>query len=450
MGTMDNLVHATMIHTNGLMRGSWNRVASETSFDHIFQSWTHPNLKLKFTKAYLLEIQNENEEPSYTYFWNPVEGYLTESTPSEENKKLSVELVVTEVQDDESNEILEECRREKNKSQTKIDDLTKQLHSMQLICNVQEKSLKYLLNEPGVKYLKNASVNKCPLLHPVSNRDTYQRPVWAPELRAHYEPSNPDRDLSTPNSFDNTVQLGWDFNRGPSLALGPLQYGMNVVPVREYDPYCQSISLPVFNQPMHYPYSVYDHYGEGHYGTCPYPNFPIVPPPPITEPSGMGLPQRVSEHIPMANHGALVHQLAAVHQSDTGENAKSIAENRSSFRDCLEAHKNGSRAISSSKSSSLEFRMKQEHSIEPKDTSENPNKAVVHRNDQARNANPRNANPGNILQTSDSVGKANSHTPQVQPRAIRSEKNGIGLIMGPHDPSGDKMLREFRRQSRLQ
>jgi len=450
MSTMDNLVHATMIHTNGLMRGSWNRVASEKSFNHIFESWTHPKLKLKFTKAYLLEIENDDDESSYSYFWNPVEGYLTERALSQEDKKLSVELVVTEVDEDESNEILEECRREKNKLQTKIDDLTKQLHTMQIICNTQEKRLENLLNilvsekEPEVNCLKNDLVNKNRFLQPVSNQDKSERLEEASGLRAYRWPSNPDRDMCTVNSFDNTLQLGYDPHHEPSVGLGQLQYGMHVEPLRGYDPYYQNVAFPVFNQPIHYPYSIYDHYCEGHLGTCTYPSFPMAPPPPMTDPSGMGLPWRFNEHMPMANQSALVHQQPPVHESVSGENANSIAENRTSVRDSLQSQKNSCRVINNSKNSSFEFKMNLEPSFEQKLANKKYTKAGVQPDDRAKNE-----NPGNFAQ-SDSVAKSNSPNPQIQSRVIRSEKNGIGLIMGPHDPSGDKMLREFRRQSRLQ
>jgi len=286
MGTMDNLVHATEIHTDGLMQGSWNRIASEESSKQIFQSKTHPDFTLKFTKAWLVEVKNDTEKLSYTYFWDPVQGYLTATDATQEDHKLAVKLVEVELQKNQ-NESLSDTILKNENLQAKIDDLQKQVYSLQYICSGQQQTLTTWtkrLEKEKEKWEKEMwekqDNNAIDLHHSMSNNlgRGRLRPPKPAHLLSPFDPTNSMRHGSPSLPCDPTIQQTVDPNPAfLSGASGSLHVGQPM-PCS-----CQNIPLPTFNQVM-YQYPVHDH----HYGNPllarPHPVFPLAPQAQIPDP----------------------------------------------------------------------------------------------------------------------------------------------------------------------
>jgi len=144
---LDHLERAKTIHTEGMMKGKWNKKIEKRTSQYVFQSQSHPNFTLTFTKAYLVEISEGDGKKMYHYFWDPILGYLCERRFLKGEGSLSVEILKFDMTDSISEEenVVKQSMRVLQKEISAIkkqnEDLKKQLQSLQYICESQERSL---------------------------------------------------------------------------------------------------------------------------------------------------------------------------------------------------------------------------------------------------------------------------------------------------------------------
>jgi len=454
MGTMDNLVHATKIHTNGLMRGSWNRMTSDKTPSQIFQSDSHPDYTLKFTQAWLVEIKNDAEEIQYTYCWDATEGQLTETGAPQEDLKLSVELLRVEVKKNKNCEIIADLARANEESQSKIDDLNKQVLSFQYICCGQQEKIKNLLEKlKGItirvdKEDKNSDIDQPPFIHNVSGKDISKRPQKPSQLLAQYESNNNLRSVPPPAPFGPIIQHPNDPNVLPPRTYGPLSYGGHVGPFRGFDPYFPNMPHLAFNHPMPWTPPTYDHYYGAPILPVSYPPFLPGPPPIIPEPPGMRAPQRVDGQ--MSLYGPPTQQPAPMGAPVAGENLLNAPVNRPRRRDLMHRQIINTDLNVNEMSKKRHDESKMEQKPTREHNAENQFNPVAELPFCVENQKPKDSVPRSA--------PFNKPEPEPQPSPIKSQiqsqsksriqsQNSTGLIMGPHDPAGDEILRKFQLDS---
>jgi hypothetical protein len=144
MDILPNVAQAKSINTTGLIKGMWNRIdAKET----LFVSDTHPDYTLKFETAYTVIVTQAGNGNSHCYYWDPKAGELAEKAPLKWEYSLSVDVLSTntketmESKSENSKESSTSMEKEIKTLRTKIDDLTKQVESLQFICSNQERDL---------------------------------------------------------------------------------------------------------------------------------------------------------------------------------------------------------------------------------------------------------------------------------------------------------------------
>jgi len=141
MGAQKKLEQAASIYTEGMMKGVWNKKADESASSHcVFQSQSHPNYTLTFTKTYLVEVSEGVEKNIYHYFWDPKRGYLCERRILSGKGSLSVEILKSETNDCANQEV-QVLEKKIEKLLKKNEDLEKQVKSLQYICEYQEQTL---------------------------------------------------------------------------------------------------------------------------------------------------------------------------------------------------------------------------------------------------------------------------------------------------------------------
>jgi len=144
---LDNLERAKTIHTEGMMKGKWNKKIEKRTSQYVFQSQSHPNFTLTFTKAYLVEISEGDSKKMNHYFWDPILGYLYERRFLKGEGSLSVEILKFDINDSMSEEenVVKQSTRDLQKEISAIkkqnEDLKKQLQSLLYICGSQERNL---------------------------------------------------------------------------------------------------------------------------------------------------------------------------------------------------------------------------------------------------------------------------------------------------------------------
>jgi len=130
-----------------MMKGKWNKKIEKRTSQYVFQSQSHPNFTLTFTKAYLVEISEGDSKKMYHYFWDPILGYLCERRFLKGEGSLSVEILNFDINDSLSEEenVCKQSMRVLQKEISAIkkenEDLKKQLQSLQYICESQERAL---------------------------------------------------------------------------------------------------------------------------------------------------------------------------------------------------------------------------------------------------------------------------------------------------------------------
>lgn len=151
MDFLKDMSSVKSIHTKGLMKGDWNRMKSNDSSKTIFQSHTHPNFSLTFIRAFLVMVGVDNE--NHSFFWDPNSKNLFPMSPVKIDNNLTVEVTAPKVS---GKSVIESFREssflEQEKGfRAKIDDLTKQVESLQLICVTQERNLRILARDAEKK-----------------------------------------------------------------------------------------------------------------------------------------------------------------------------------------------------------------------------------------------------------------------------------------------------------
>jgi len=157
MVALDHLERAKTIHTEGMMKGKWNKKIEKRTSQYVFQSQSHPNFTLTFTKAYLVEISEGDSKKMYHYFWDPILGYLCERRFLKGEGSLSVEILKFDINDSISEEenVVKQSMRVLQKEISAIkkqnEDLKKELQSLQYICESQERTLFDLTSQRRVE-----------------------------------------------------------------------------------------------------------------------------------------------------------------------------------------------------------------------------------------------------------------------------------------------------------
>jgi len=258
---MENLANATEIYTEGLMRGNWSRVENQKSPIQIFQSKSHANFVLQFTKAWMVEIKyNEKDEvKSFAYFCEPKHGYVTERGPSHDDKKLSIKIIDTEANESDAVESIAQLRLENDHYRAKINDLLQQVKSLQVICYAQERSLRTLSGkfvEEMTSVEGNNQKNEKVPFSPVSIHNTH------PQLR-------PQRQVAKDEHYDYAKEMPLPRPYGPEThepyrpisvpmthGYGSPPFGVSI-PFGGYDP-CDHPNMhphhPTYDHPIQHPY----------------------------------------------------------------------------------------------------------------------------------------------------------------------------------------------------
>jgi len=273
MGASD-LVNAKSIRTTGLMKGPWSRVTSQIASNFVFISETHPNFRLTFAKAYLVTVEWDGSN-KYDYFWNP------------ETKDLGVKWEENNLTIDVVDGDTAECKQKSNRNQkdylsalvkenrvlrSKIDDLSKQVQSLQYICMNQEKNLVNLTYDEDGKRRDSESVrNKTT---DIANKPNVQNLNVPTSNRSQMQQCSPLRSYDTqrPPTFE-------PFVNGPSPTLN-----------RRYDPFYADPHCLPFHAPyehISYSYPPYDNFMGPHlqgsyysgYARRPHWTSPLVPDP---------------------------------------------------------------------------------------------------------------------------------------------------------------------------
>jgi len=176
MVALDHLERAKTIHTEGMMKGKWNKKIEKRTSQFVFESESHPNFTLTFTKAYLVEISEGDSKKMYHYFWDPILGYLCERRFLKGEGSLSVEILKLDINDSvlENENLVKQSMRLLQKQISEIrkknGDLKKQVQSLQHICESQERTL----------YERRVDVSSG--LSNESRRPPAQTPVWWPYI----------------------------------------------------------------------------------------------------------------------------------------------------------------------------------------------------------------------------------------------------------------------------
>lgn len=300
MDTMDKLVDAKTICTKGLMTGNWKRITSEKGPPQIFQSESHSNYSLKFTNAWLVEVTNEEE--SYGYFWDPTKGDLTAIGMPEKDHTLAVELVEVEAHKDE-NDKRGALIRENEKLLAKVDDLQKQVYSLQFICSREQETSQTLLEKlkehTGKKKKKDdnaAAISQLQFKHNAGNVGKSKRPPKPSQLLAQYDPSNIPWRSVPPYPFcpaglhagdPSLLSHSYPFGSFPGGGQG--FYGCN--PNWNYQ--------MALNQRMTYQYPRYDQRPGNPWFATPHPAFQAVALPRFSDPRSRPPPPKVDQHMPV-------------------------------------------------------------------------------------------------------------------------------------------------------
>jgi len=195
--------------------------------------------------------------------------------------------------------------------QEKIDDLSQQVQSLQLICNNQERCLRNLKrNRADEKKAEekndqtNPAADKPPFLPP------YSKPPF-PILRPSKEQCVPHQPAPQVDNSDRCVNPLLR-PHGPQLpeaydVYGPSPYGVPL-PFPGYDPYChREMPHPAYDHPIcsiPYGYQYDYHYGNfmGHPDQYSSMHVPRIPEHPV-----MWQPPRADVGVPIVNHSAHAH-----------------------------------------------------------------------------------------------------------------------------------------------
>jgi len=236
MGAQKNVERAVSIYTEGMMKGVWNKKADESAFPHcVFQSQSHPNYTLTFTKTYLVEVSEGVEKNMYHYFWDPKHGYLCERRILNGKGSLSVEILKSEI-NDSANQEVQVLERKIEKLLKKNKDLEMQVKSLQYICENQERTL------VGTTYRNVKDHSGFQHLGPM------QQPVAIPsqQARSPFTPFIQRGAPVSPNGLPIKIPNGAELCYQPSVGYHPANQHQHFQTPPSY-------AAPQRNHFLHYP-----------------------------------------------------------------------------------------------------------------------------------------------------------------------------------------------------
>jgi len=442
---MDKLVDAKTICTEGLMTGNWKRITSKKVPSQIFQSESHSDYSLKFTKAWLVEVRNDSEEQSFGYFWDPTKGDLTAISMPQEDHTLAVELLEVEAQKDE-NDNREDLIRENEKLVAKVDDLQKQVYSLQFICSREQETSQTLLEklkEHSGKQKKRddnaAAISQPRFMHKVGDIGISKRPPKPSQLLAQYDPSNYPWWSAPPYPVCPAALQAGD----PSLLSHPYPFGSfpgggqgfyGCNPNWQYQ--------MALNQRMTYHYPSYDQRPGNPWFANPRPAYQAVAPPRFTDPRSRP-PQKVDQHIPVTK-GSFAHQqwISSAPLVEKSELSPANKLPDASDSTCKNNYDNDVNVKQMDQNSHEESKMKQPHIIER--VGENKLSSIakppVHLEEQKAHK---------ITQPRENSPKPKAIIPRLPPDNIKYQSNeshgyNTGITMGPNYHAGNDYPRKFR------
>jgi hypothetical protein len=239
------------------MKGTWKLMAHEkTNCQSVFMSQTNPKFTLTFTNTYLIKVREEDANKAYQYFWDPLQGYLTERT-MRSGKKLSVE--VLEEVDGENKKPKKHLERVNNELRVKVDDLIKKVQALQSVCQKQEEDLDNLVWESRRDSPLSMSHHYPNNGTPMSLQNTTHLPQGhSPYTPPHLVPSTWTMGFTPPRPFGSAPphqpmrQYNSHFSPpGPTRRPPPLIY--DKAPPHEFGPYAPQFSRPSQNPSGHLP-----------------------------------------------------------------------------------------------------------------------------------------------------------------------------------------------------
>jgi len=139
---------------------------------------------------------------SYTYFWEPKHGYLTERDPFHKDKELFIKLIGTEATKGDGVESAAQLRLKNDHYRAKINQLSQQVKSLEVICNRQQRCLKILSGNFDEEETSAEGMNQNNVEVPfspvsISNIQRQQRPKWQVVKNESYDHAK-EIPLSTP------------------------------------------------------------------------------------------------------------------------------------------------------------------------------------------------------------------------------------------------------------
>lgn len=239
----------------------------------------------------MVEIKDNEEDDgtSHAYFWDPKHGYLTGRGLFREDRKLSIELVRTEGKEGDGVESVAQLRLKNDHYRAKINDLSQQVKSLEVICNRQERSLRTLkfveeMTSVGGINQKNVEVPFSAVS--ISNTQRQQRPqCHVAKVKPHDHAE--EIQLRRPYDPQNHQPYQPDFVTMDGYGSPPNVVSM---PFGGHDPYHPIMypHHPMYEHPIRHPYSndcsSHTNYRDHHYSSMP--GFGL-------EPHVMRPPQRV-------------------------------------------------------------------------------------------------------------------------------------------------------------
>jgi len=229
------------------MKGTWKLMPHEkTDSQAVFLSQTNPKFTLTFTNTYLVKVTEEKKSKAYHYFWDPLQGFLTERT-MQADRKLSIE-VIEELGVENNEPKKQHLEIVNHKLRGKVDDLIKQVQSLQTICQTQEEHLERIANEsretrrdPQLTHYQQSPNNKMPSSAQVATPLTHRQPPYSPP---HPIPRKwpmgppPPRPYGSAPPHPTGRQYNPHFSLAPpsSYRPPPLMYDEGIPP-REFSPW---------------------------------------------------------------------------------------------------------------------------------------------------------------------------------------------------------------------